>query len=381
MRACQNSSGFVAAQLLFASRGSIVSCSVESKLSLDAGSDGAAPPLPRRVLEGGRYPPDDPPAAPFHPPYPPFPAPPPSPPPVDSTNEGLSFPDTRTVFYYYTDSAPARWLMFKNAYFHSLRVLSPLEATIHVLCYDDAAHALCHGLTHGDRHVACMNLEARMPQRLAEQHVDGETPWFGDKWKHFVDGTKPKAVQRILSETVRSGEGPFGNGTGTAYRFCLSDTDAVLLADPLPYIRRTPYAITADNATRGNSGFFCADVRSTIATAIIKEYIHTCAAKNYSGWCASWGAPAWVIDPSCRSDFIPHESRGSRPPPAHRTDLALSNLHSHFLEYVPNTSLPPHPAHSLSHLCSPCEPGFFPIDPGSKGGSFTLWTRRKKSTT
>lgn len=108
-------------------------------------------------------------------------------PPDDSTGEPLLLPYTRTTLYYFTDSAPARWIIFKNSYLHSLRAFNPLSVSIRVLCYDDRAHALCHGLTHGDRHVACVNLMAHMPEDFVDRNPNGDTVWNGPKWKLFVD--------------------------------------------------------------------------------------------------------------------------------------------------------------------------------------------------
>lgn len=105
----------------------------------------------------------------------------------ETIKESLHLPPTRTIFYFFSDSAPARWAMFKNAYLSAISALDPATASVHVIGYDDAAHALCHGLTHGDRHVLCINLEAKMPEKFEGLHADGETTWFGDKWKHFVN--------------------------------------------------------------------------------------------------------------------------------------------------------------------------------------------------
>lgn len=130
---------------------------------------------------------------------------------------------------------------------------------------------------------------------------------------------KPRAVERILNETVAH--------AADAARFCLADTDLAFLTDPLPWIQRFPFVVTADMSGGLNSGFFCADVRSTIARKVILAYIEQCA-RTPNGWCgpAAVPLPAAFRTPSLcpESSVLPPATSGA----AHNDAFALMKPHA-----------------------------------------------------
>jgi hypothetical protein len=119
---------------------------------------------------------------------------------------------------------------------------------------------------------------------------------------------------------------------------------------------------------RANSGFFCADVRSTIATTIIKTYIQTCAEHNFTGWCALY-----------HSSGLRGRASGNRLHTRVRFSCLLS------LERILSS------AHSVVHSCRSTDQAAYPhplntrtqhpTHPGNKGGSCRQWTQPGLITT